>query len=98
MVLRKIGVLSLAKIAAVIYAFLGLIIGVIVAIALFVGAIAGSMFSDSLSPVIGLLLGLGAIILLPIFYGALGFLIGVITSALYNWIAKFIGGVVLELE
>jgi hypothetical protein len=35
MVLRKIGVLSLAKIAAVIYAFLGLIIGVIVAIALF---------------------------------------------------------------
>jgi hypothetical protein len=98
MVLKKIGVLSLAKVAAVIYAFLGLVIVLIVAIAILVGTLAGSLFSFSLNHILGILLAFGAIILFPIFYGALGFLIGVVTSAIYNWITRITGGIILELE
>jgi hypothetical protein len=98
MVLKKIGMISLAKISAVIYAFLGLVVGLFIAAAVALGAMAGSMFSDSLSPLLGIAFGIGAIILCPIFYGVLGFLAGLIGAALYNWVAGYTGGIELELE
>jgi hypothetical protein len=42
------------------------------------------------------LIGLGAIVVLPIFYGVLGFLMAVIAAWLYNLAAGFTGGVEIE--
>ncbi len=96
MVLRRIGVLSLAKIMGIIYAAIGLIIGFIVSFVALIGSVVGSRLTDSPEPFVGLFLGVGAIIIFPIMYGLLGFIGGVIVSAVYNLVARLIGG--LELE
>jgi hypothetical protein len=44
------------------------------------------------------LFGVGFIIFLPIFYGILGFIGGLITAWTYNLVARFAGGLEIELE
>ena len=93
--IKKIGVLSLAKIFGILYAFVGLIFGAF--ITLF--ALVAPAFSSSNTPgLFGALFGVGAIILLPIFYGVLGFVSGLITAALYNLVCSWIGGLEVETE
>ena len=46
----------------------------------------------------GVLFGVGAIVLLPIFYGLIGLVGGAIAAALYNLTARLIGGLELDLE
>ena len=94
-VVRRFGVLSVAKIMGVLYALIGLIVGAF--ISLF--ALVGAAFLSSNSGMGGgasVLFGVGAIILLPILYGILGFVGGVITAALYNLLAGMIGGIEIE--
>ena len=95
MVINRIGPLSLAKIAGTLYAFMGLIFGCIVSLI----AAAGG-FSSQSSGVAGLgaMVGVGAIIILPIFYGVLGFIIMLIGAALYNFVAGLVGGVELDVQ
>jgi hypothetical protein len=38
------------------------------------------------------------VIAVPIFYGAVGFVAGALSAALYNWISSFVGGIQLEME
>ena len=91
-VVKKIGVLSFAKIEALLMAFIGLIEGILVALA------APSVQLASASDVpMELKLGAWAILLLPIVYFVLGFVFGVIGSAIYNLFAKWVGGFELEL-
>jgi hypothetical protein len=94
-VIRRFGVLSMAKLYGALCALLGLIIGAF--ISLF--AVLGAAFLPSNSGLSGgasILFGVGAIILLPILYGVFGFLTGLITAALYNLLARMMGG--LEIE
>jgi hypothetical protein len=35
---------------------------------------------------------------LPIFYGAMGFILGVIGAFIYNLIARWVGGIEVEVE
>jgi hypothetical protein len=44
----------------------------------------------------GLMIGLG--IFIPVIYGVMGFFFGVIGAALYNLIARWIGGFEVEIE
>jgi hypothetical protein len=91
-VLRRIGVISLAKIQGVLYALLGLIVGGFVSLFSFVGAAfapsnAGAQF--------GAFFGAAAVVLLPI-YGVIGFVTGLILGGLYNLLAGMMGGVEIE--
>jgi hypothetical protein len=96
-ILKRIGVLSCGKMMGVLYALLGLIIGAVFSLLSFVGAMAG-VASGEKEAVFGLLFGVGAILILPIFYGVIGFLGGLLTSFLYNIVAGIVGGVELHLE
>jgi len=98
MILKRIGALSVAKICAIIYAVIGLIIGFFVSAIALMGTMIGSAFGESGSPFIGLFFGIGSIIFFPILYGVLGFLGGLISAAIYNLAAKAIGGVEMEFE
>jgi hypothetical protein len=98
MVLKRIGALSLAKICAIIYAVIGLIIGFFVSAIALLGTMIGSAFDESAGPFIGLFFGIGSIFLFPILYGLLGFLGGLISAAIYNLAARTIGGVEMEFE
>ena len=98
MILKRIGVLSLAKIMGIIYAAMGLIVGFFISFIAFIAMLAGSAFDGSSNSVSGLLFGIGSVFALPLVYGILGAIGGVITAALYNLIAKFTGGLELEFE
>jgi hypothetical protein len=89
MTLKRVGVLSAGKIIGVMYVVLGLFVGGIVSLIALAGASLGGG-RDALPGVLG---GVAAIVFLPIFYGVLGFLSGVIGAALYNVVARLIGGI-----
>ena len=97
MQLKRIGPLSLARLAAGLYASIGLFFGALVAIAAMVGAGIGGAVGES-SPLLGLLLGAGAIVFLPLLYGVLGALAALLGASLYNLFAGWLGGVELTLE
>src|SRR5262245_49986859 len=98
MVIKRVGVLSCARISGILYAVLGLIAGAVFSlIAVFLGAL-GVQDQNFNGPLVGVLFGVGAVIALPIFYGAVGFGAGALSAALYNWISRFVGGIQLETE
>ena len=94
MVVKRIGVLSLAKVMAVLYAGIGLLGGLFIAL---ISSIGGSAFAHH-EGALGMGFGIGAIVLFPILYDVLGFVGGIISAWLYNLAAGFIGGVELDLQ
>ena len=93
MVIKRMGVLSAAKLYAAISFAMGLIVGVIFALLAMIGV---SMGDPDAPALVGMMFGVGAVILLPLFYGAMGFVFGAIGAALYNLFAGMVGG--LEIE
>jgi hypothetical protein len=84
--LKAIDPLSLGKILAVITAVFGFFAGIAVAIGL-----------SSTLGVPGVFGGVASIIVMPIVFAIMGFIIGVIEAFVYNVIAKKFGGVMLDL-
>ena len=93
MVINRVGPLSCAKITGTLYAVLGLIIGA--CFSLF--ALAG-FASDRTGAMFGALMGVGAMIVLPIFYGVMGFITTLIGAWLYNVAAGIVGGVEIDVR
>ncbi len=98
MVLKRVGVLSCGKIMGLLYAGIGLIAGGIFALGSLVGGVAGLAADDGGGAVFALFFGVGAVIFLPVFYGVMGFISGVVSAFLYNLVAGWIGGIELEFE
>lgn len=96
MVIQRIGVLSLGKIVGALYGGLGLIAGAF--LTLF--SLFGLLFSmgNRLGQQEMALLGIGAIVFLPLLYGALGFIGGVLSAVIYNFAAGVVGGLELEVR
>jgi len=94
---RRIGVLSLGKVMGSIYAVIGLIIGAIFSIGSLLASVIGSIAADSGEPLLGILFGIGAIVIFPILYGGMAFLMGMLVAAVYNFAARFTGGLEVEL-
>jgi len=92
-IVKSVGVLSVAKVMGLTYACMGLIF---LPFFLLIGAL-GSFAGKSDFPVAGIF-SIFFAILMPIFYGAIGFIAGAIGALLYNLIAKWVGGFELELE
>lgn len=95
MILKRLGPLSLAKVAGFLYAVMGLIAGCVFAL---IAVFGGAVSQASQGPVMGVLFGVGAIVFLPILYGGLGFLGSLLMAALYNFAASIAGGIELHLE
>jgi hypothetical protein len=97
-IVRRVGVFSLAKIMGVLYALLGLILGGLFSCISLIGTLAAmpQLSEGSGDQAFGLLFGVGAIIFLPLIYGLMGFIGGLIIAALYNLVAGRIGGIELE--
>ena len=91
--IRKITPLSAGKLLGALYAVLGLIAGAIFLIASVIGVAAGGQ-----NAVGGLVMGGLGILLMPLLYGAMGFVGGVVAAFLYNVGASIVGGIELEIE
>ena len=99
MVITKVGVVSLGKLMGLMYAAIGLLIGVLYALFAVVGGGAMLAMGEGDSAMGGAMMmgiGLAAVIFMPVFYGILGFLIGLLTALFFNVAAKYAGG--LEVE
>lgn len=99
MVITKVGVLSLGKLMGLMYAAIGLLFGVLYALFAVVGG--GAMLAMGGNEGAmggGMMMGMGvaAVIVLPILYGLIGFIGGLITALFFNIAAKYAGG--LEVE
>jgi hypothetical protein len=91
MILKRVGPYSCAKVTAVLYGLIGLIVGALFSL---IAVVSSAIGNSSM----GFLFGAGAIILLPLGYGALGFISGALSAWLYNVIVKWIGGIEVEFE
>jgi len=95
MVINRVGPVSCARISGTLYAILGLIGGA--CISLF--ALAGGIGSERTGgAVIGAMMGVGAIVMLPIIYGLIGFVGTLVAAWLYNVIAGMVGGVEIDVR
>ena len=97
MIVKRIVPLSLAKIAGTLYAIMGLVFGCIVSLIALAGGFA-SASETSRAAGLGAMVGVGAIIILPIFYGGLGFIASLIGGWLYNVLAGLVGGIELDVQ
>ena len=97
MELKAIGPVSSARVLGLFYAAIGLVAGVVVACIALAGAALGRGGED-VSPFLGSMFGVAAIVLLPVLYGVLGALGGLILSGLYNVIARLVGGIQVTLQ
>ncbi|WP_374603314.1 hypothetical protein [Arenimonas sp.] len=99
MVITKVGVLSLGKLLGVMYAGIGALFGLLYALfAVLGGGALMAMGGGDGAMGGGMMMGMGiaAVIVLPIVYGILGFIGGLLTALFFNIAAKFAGG--LEIE
>lgn len=83
--IRRFGVGQTAKVIGVLYALMGLVFVPVFLIA--------SMYSPN-KPAFGA----GFALVLPIVYGALGFIFTAIGCAIYNFVAGLVGGIEVELD
>ena len=88
---KQIDALSLAKLLALIQGSIGLVIGFFFSLFTLPYHMG---FGRMMSPF--LFFGLGSIIILPVMYGILGFLMGLVIAFLYNLFARRIGGIKLK--
>jgi len=103
MTIRRFGVLSVAKMYGLLMFIFGLVFGVIYGLFLILfGAAMTAASGEGINATAGgvstVVLGLGMMIGLPIFYGVLGFIMGAIGGLVYNILAGMVGGVKFELE
>ena len=88
--LRRIGVLKAALVGGIAYAIMGLIFLPFFFLISMMPGPTGLQEDWMVGPVIALLL--------PLFYGVLGFVTSAIAAAVYNLIAMMVGGLEIELQ
>lgn len=101
MMVKRVGVLSLAKVQGVVMAAIGLIVGLLYGLFFIIfGAVMMSTGGEGAGSAAagGVVGGVAMIIIIPIFYAVLGFAIGALSALIYNAAAGVIGGLELELE
>jgi membrane protease YdiL (CAAX protease family) len=90
--LKSVGVLSVAKMAGVMHVALGFLVAPVFLMMGMIGSIAGH-------PVpFGAIGGVALAVIAPILYGVMAFIIGAIMALLYNLVAKWTGGIELEVQ
>jgi hypothetical protein len=100
--IKKLGVLSVAKMQAVMGLVIGLIIGVIYGVIIILYSILGaSLVKGDQAYAVGgggIVIGIVAMIGFPIMYTIIGFIGGAIGALIYNLFSRIVGGIEMEVE
>ncbi|HWS88455.1 MAG TPA: hypothetical protein VN282_15895 [Pyrinomonadaceae bacterium] len=99
--IKRMGVFSCAKIYSITLAAMGLIVGVIYGLIFIVlgGAMmAGGGRDAGMAGGSTLVIGLVMMIAIPVMYGIIGFIGGIVGALVYNVAAGIVGGLELEIE
>lgn len=89
--IKSVGVLSVGKIMGILYAALGLLVVPFFLLISALGALSGERPAG-----FGLASAIVFTFFIPIMYGVIGFVGGVITAFLYNLVAERFGGIEIE--
>jgi len=92
MVLNRVGPLSAAKVVGLLYAIVGLVMGAVFSLVSVLGG-----FSPGRADA-GPLFGIAAVVIFPVAYGVVGFLMTLIIAWLYNGLARLVGGIEIDLR
>lgn len=95
MIIRRVDALSVGKVLGCLYFLLGLIAGGFVTLFSMLGLLAGGPRRGGPGD---MLFGVAAVIVIPVFYGVIGLIGGLISGALYNVVASVVGGIEIELQ
>ena len=102
MTIRRFGVISVAKMYALLMLIFGLIFGVLYGLVFIIfGATMSALGGGNQATVSGVssvVIGIVMMIGIPLMYGVIGFIMGAIGALIYNVLAGVIGGVKFELE
>ena len=100
--IRKLGVLSVAKIQALVMLVVSLLISIPYGLIIIVYSLFGaSMIGGNASFAVGgggVVVGILVMIGLPIFYCIIGFIGGAIGALVYNLFSGIVGGIEIEVE
>ncbi len=91
MMIRSVGIFSVGKVFFCLYALIGLMAGAVFSLVAVAGAAVGG------AGPMEMVFGLGAVIIMPIFYGLAGFIGGIVVALLYNLVASLVGGIEIQL-
>ncbi|MCK5474841.1 MAG: hypothetical protein KAI53_05530 [Candidatus Aenigmarchaeota archaeon] len=83
--ITKVDIVSTAKVFAATYTLLGFVLGLFMA-----------LFMTGTPQLMGM--GFIGLIIIPIIYGLLGLIAGVLMAAIYNFIVKYTGGIKVEVK
>jgi hypothetical protein len=100
MEIKRVEPLSCAKIAGILYAFVGIFIGAIFSLVSVMGSGFGGGMGEGTGGMaaVGAVIGIAAIVVFPICYGVLGFLSALIGAGLYNVLAGVVGGIRIDVQ
>ena len=91
--IKRIAPLQLGKMLAVLYGIMGLLF---IPFFLIMSAVATQMPPEQR---VGMMaFGAGFALFMPVIYAALGFVFGALGALIYNLVAKWIGGIEVEVE
>ena len=97
-VIRRFDVLSVMKLAGVIYGLIGLIAGIFIAIGAGFGLFASQGQTDSPFAGFSGVIAVVFVVLVPVVYGIIGALGAGLMTAIYNITSKRFGGIRVELD
>lgn len=81
--------ISVAKIAGMLHLILGFVMGLVYA---GIGMTMSDVLMES-SSMMSFMFGIGGVLVMPLVYGIMGFIIGILCALFYNWLAGRIGGI-----
>ena len=91
--IKRIAPLQLGKMFAVLYGILGLIF---LPFFLIMSAVASQLPAQQRVGIMAV--GVGFALFFPVLYAAMGFVFGALGALIYNLVAKWIGGIEVEVE
>jgi len=98
--LKRIDPFQLGKMLGALYSILGMIFMPLIFVISAMGAMAANQggHSPAFGAGLGAGLGIGFGLMMVVAYGVMGFVGGIIAACLYNFLAKFVGGIQVEVE
>ncbi len=96
--LKSIEPFSLAKLMGLGYAAMGLLFIPFMIIGPNLMALAPESAQEDVPKGLFVGLGVGFALAMPLLYGAMGFVFGLISGFVYNLLAKWVGGIEVEIE
>ena len=91
--IKRISPLQLGKMLALLYGIIGLIA---IPFFLFMATMSAQLPPDQRGPLMAM--GAGAALFAPVLYAVVGFIFGIIGAVIYNVVAKWVGGIEVEVE